>query len=298
MVCLPVFFFLAGLVSKDVRYSLGEFLRHKSLRLLVPYLFFGGVGYLFWLTIGRHFGADAGSDVAWYEPLVGMLYGTSDRLTHYPPLWFLPCLMCIEWLDYGMRQLSSVFARVLTMVALFSIGLLLSYFGILLPWGIGAAMLMLPLYELGRVAQRSIDKWVDSPAWLLVGAAIDSLLLLLPVYLINPHLKISMANLGNPLVAYVGFLLTVVCFTSVAILLSRYSRPLPLLSYIGRNTLLYLLTHMYVFSVIKAVSVYLLHMNLDIYTTLPGSLLLCVITMVVDVLPIWLIRKYLPFLSR
>lgn len=57
---IPLFFFLAGLFSHPDHYkSFADFWKHKTLRLLVPYIFFSVLNYLYWLLVARHMGADA-----------------------------------------------------------------------------------------------------------------------------------------------------------------------------------------------------------------------------------------------
>ena len=103
LLCLPAFFLTAGMFADD-QLSFIDYFRKKTLRLLVPYIAFGLLAWVAWLFIGRHYGADADAQVAWYQPLINMLYGTSDRMSHNAPLWFLTCLMVLEWLYFAVSR--------------------------------------------------------------------------------------------------------------------------------------------------------------------------------------------------
>lgn len=104
---IPVFFFLSGIFSHPSRYAtFGSFFRHKTIRLLLPYVIFNVLNYLYWLLIARHYGADADMDMSVTKPLLGILSGIEPWMYHYKPLWFLPCLMVAETLFWCTYRLS------------------------------------------------------------------------------------------------------------------------------------------------------------------------------------------------
>ena len=132
---IPLFFYLAGLfadVHKDLTPEV--YLQRQWRRLLLPYFSFGLLHYVLWWTVGRHFGADAGTTVAAWKPLWGIVWGNADSLTQYVPLWFLPCLFSTETLYYiGVRPALTRRARLLRMAALALLGASLSTLEVELP---------------------------------------------------------------------------------------------------------------------------------------------------------------------
>lgn len=67
LLCLPAFFFTAGLFA-NTRLSPKDFVLKKTMRLLVPLVVWGGLSWLAWFFIGRKYGADANDAPAWWKP--------------------------------------------------------------------------------------------------------------------------------------------------------------------------------------------------------------------------------------
>lgn len=96
-VALPLFFFISGyLFSFERHRQFRKFLYKRFRQLIIPYLWINLVAYLFWIAIGRHFGEDAASGLTWHEPLVGVLLGIGPQLTHDIPLWSLLSFFIVE----------------------------------------------------------------------------------------------------------------------------------------------------------------------------------------------------------
>ena len=104
LVCLPAFFFTAGLFA-NTQLSPKEFFLKKTMRLLVPLVIWGVITWFAWLCIGRKYGADANDCIVWWKPLQGMCYGDNRMMPHNPPLWFLYAMICMEWLYYAINRL-------------------------------------------------------------------------------------------------------------------------------------------------------------------------------------------------
>ena len=280
ILCLPAFFFTAGMFADD-KLSFEEYFRKKTVRLLVPYIIFGLLAWFAWLFVGRRYGADAEAQTAWFEPLTGMLLGTSNKLSHNAPLWFLTCLIVLEWLYFAIsRSRLSVGWQVAMLIVLSFVGILLGKWQIFLPWGISAAMIMLPIYWLGKLLAPILK--IEASA---IPLRIVCLILLVGIlgvgvcYLYNPDIKISMAKVGNPLLFYVGVFSVIAVWYALAQVFVRL-RVYRLFSYIGKETLWILGLHMPFFGAVKGVAM-LLHVPLSFFNTPGGCLTLWVATFIV-----------------
>lgn len=277
ILCLPAFFFTAGMFA-DETLSFVNYARKKSLRLFVPYLVFGLLAWLAWLLVGRRYGADADNMIAWYEPLLGMLWGTSDRLFHNAPLWFLTCLISLEWLYFALSRCRlSIWWQLLVLAVIAAIGVVLGKYGVVLPWGIVAAMIMLPIYWLGSVLAPALKQNASS---LSMGAVVATLFVGLigvaAAWLYNPDIKISVGRVGNPVLFYEGVIGVVAFWFALAQICTRL-RLTALFAFIGTETLWILGLHMPFFGLVKGVAM-LLHVPLAFFDTTLGCLTLWLAT--------------------
>lgn len=102
---MPLFFFLSGLLFKDRNYTTaGEIqhdfwewtgIRHKFRAYIVPFVFLYLGSYLWWLFVEGTFRP---LEEKWYMPLLDLVTMSKEFSGMAPnrPLWFLPCLFCVE----------------------------------------------------------------------------------------------------------------------------------------------------------------------------------------------------------
>ena len=295
LVCLPAFFFSAGLFA-STRLSPGEFFVNKTLRLLIPFLFWGAVSWLAWLLIGRHYGADAGTDLEWWRPLWGMLCGNTKMMPHNPPLWFLCCLMCLEWLHYGISRIPRKRLRWLIIFFLALLGCILSLDGRAWPLDVSAAFIVLPLYAFASENATLVkEKARTASALVLLLALIVSLAGVGTGYLFNGDVALAETRIGNPVIYYITILSVVVMWFSVSLLLERTGAPLRGLQYIGQNTLLVLCTHMPVFGMIKGIGL-VCRIPLEFFETTAGCLCLWVGAFVLILPATFFFNRFCPVL--
>lgn len=92
---MPLFFFVSGALHGESRLGMktATYARDLTHRLLVPYGFFFGIAYVFWLAT-RDLGSRSAKfrEVGWHEPLLAFISGGAMDLVVNPVLWFLPCL--------------------------------------------------------------------------------------------------------------------------------------------------------------------------------------------------------------
>lgn len=289
--CLPIFFFCAGFLHHSSSFSC--FLKKRMVRLLIPYVIFGIIAYLLWL-VTRHYGEDAASISSWWRPLAGMLYGTSDRLLHNRPLWFLTALFSLELVYNLLDKISKKYIKWAAIMILLLTGWLNSkYCPIILPWGIGAASVMLIFYA---IADAIKERLLFLPVPTLVLLLLMGIFATAVAFYFNPHIKISYNQFGNMFFFLLGVTGVIALWMSISMLLARLPVHLRFLQFIGSNTLTILCLHMPLFSIIKGITYFIFHLPLSIYQTVTGSLLLFIGSLIL-LLPIcWLLKKYAQWL--
>lgn len=294
MICLPAFFITAGICS-NTNMSPCVFFRRKTLRLLIPYILFSVISWVAWVCIAQRYGKDV-DHVEWWQPLIGILCGKVEMMPHNRPLWFLCCLISLEWLYYLVCMIPHKAGRIFGAICIGMSGCILSYFGKTGIWEITAAMLMLPIYAIGaegrewliRNASRcTIDKLSINLCAALLGIYIG--------YRFNPQFHISTCQVGNPFLFYLTAISAVGLWYSIALLLERMSsHATKALQYIGENTLIVLCTHIPVFGIIKGIAV-ICNASLDFFSTSLGCICLWGGTFAILMPAAYIINRYCPW---
>lgn len=291
--CLPAFFFLAGMFTRT-QYTAGEFFQHKTLRLMVPYVVFGILSWILWMLIGRNYGEDAQQIQAWYLPLVGMLRGNVHDLIQNPPLWFLCCLMILEWMYYGIHHIRSAAGRYVLYIILGGLGCIGGAWGWRNEWGILSAMIMLPIYAMGAEGASFLREKISSiPTAHLFLIWVASLVGIIGGFLWNKEINISAAQVGNPILFYITIIAVIGFWLSIAVYVERAFREIHSIHFLGCNTLLILCLHILVFGGIKGITL-LCGIPLSLYETTIGSLLLWLLSIVLLIPVICGINRFLP----
>lgn len=296
LVCLPAFFFAAGLFT-NAHVSPGVFFKKQTIRLLVPYIVWGILCWAVWFVIARHYGEeDADAQVSGWYPLVGMVCGKAEMLIHNRPLWFLCCLMSLEWIYYVLCRIPHVWLRWGIIIMTAAIGCVVSYVGHNWPWEVSAAMIILPLYAFSAENSTYIKEKAralrTSQLWLMVGCAIIGVS---AGYLYNGDVALHYTDIGNPLLYYLTIVSVVVLWFSVSLLIDKHLRPARLLSYIGQNTLFILCTHITTFGLIKGLAL-ICHIPLGFFEGTTGSLCLMGGAFLILLPTAYLMNRFCPWL--
>lgn len=292
---MPLFFFLSGYTFQARgNADAAPFLIKKARALLAPYFIFSFLTYLFWLVIGRKFGADAGEPISPLRPFLGIFYsvGVDDWMTHNVPMWFLTCLFVTEsaFFFLARRAGTPVLAAVtfLCAVAGFAIG------GLhlpRLPWSMDVALVAVSLYALGYFARGLGAESLPRP-WLPVLAA-TGLALVYTVSQANGLVDMNACRYGQPVLFYSGALLGILAVFALASLIPQNR----VLDYLGRNTLTIMAWHGVAGSVVKAMIVFGLGVPLAaLDRTLLANGAVAVSTLILLVPGIFIINRYLPFM--
>ena len=298
---IPAFFFISGLFFNTQKYpNVVSFFKERILKILVSYLFFNILTYLFWLVIGRHFGADADlTEVNLLSPLLGILLGDYLLLDHYRPFWFLACLISVEiFAFFSLKNLSKKLS-ILILMLFFLIAFLDYYYKFIhLPWGLNIAFSMIIFFILG----------VFLSSYLLYSKPIKkeknytALIILFSFFIVyycannNSEIKVFIREYGNYALFIIGSLSGIIFMISSFKLFAIYFPNVRFLQFIGQNTLLILVFHLIAFSAIKAVTYFILKLPLSIYEN--QWVVVCIsISSILLLYPVIIFfNKYLPFL--
>lgn len=295
LLCLPAFFFTAGMFT-NTQLSPKEFFHKKTTRLLIPFFVWGMISWLMWLLIGRNYGTDAGTETACWQPLTGLLWGKAELLSMNVPLWFLCCMISLEWIYYGIGQFRQTWLRWSVIVLLCILGCLCSYWRHTCIWEISAAMIVLPLYALGAEYREWIKEHVHScPTYLWLLLLTGSLVGIWVGVTFNAGIELHTTYIGNPLLYYLSVSAVVVFWLSVSVLIEKYCRHTQLLHFIGQNTLFILCTHILTFGAIKGAAL-MCHASLDFFETTTGCLCLWVGSFLILLPVAYVVNRYCPIL--
>ncbi len=284
---VPTFFALSGLFFKTYD-SLSTFFRKKCNQLIIPLIFTVFFLSLPWnILLELH----AGNSLI-INNLVFMPGTNRFNFGMAPGAWFVLCLLFIESFFY----LLSVFFRgniyVLSFVSLFAgiTGYMLNVVGISLPIWIDTALTSLPFFNFGVLLGLYSDvvkSDMSSKQW---GVLFISFLFFL----------FSICLLGEGEIFYAGnrYSVNLICLYGgggagilIVILVSKIIKSFPLISYVGRFSLIVLLTHQLYLFVLRNI-IYQLHLPQDNYLI---SLVLFIIVVLLSYPTIFLCKKYLPW---
>lgn len=277
---MPLYFILSGLFFKDYAGGIREFLLRKFNRILVPYLFFLGL----------------------YVALVKAVYLLTGYILGeiWAPLWFL---LCLFWMNvifatvyYAVRQVSSneLVSEILLGVIMLGTGIGGYYVGCL-PLCLGSAMTSMPFLWMGYLLNRKLQFF-----GLKIGngwALLTSIVLFVALHYMYVGENLFYINsYGTPLpLIYLSGLLG----TLAVLLLSRVIKRLPVISYIGRYSIIVLCTHMAIVRCIIAAASALPTCGNDAFwsSNLVQSFCILALTIACSVFCCWFLSRYLPWFT-
>ena len=273
---MPLYFILSGLFFKDYAGGIREFLLRKANRILIPYLFF--------MALYR-----VSAKAVWL--LTGI--GIGDV---WAPLWFL---LCLFWMNIVFATLYYIVKRLIPdgIKSEIILGLIVLGIGIAgylagdLPLNIGTALTSLPFLWMGYFLNRRLHfLQLGITRWWSLLTAIVLLAMLHFTYAGDNFFYLNIYNAPLFLIYLSGLLGTL-----GVLLLSRGIRWLPVISYIGRYSIIVLCTHM---AVVKAViaALCLLPIGWDDADIVP-SLIVLALTIVGCMFCCWFLSKYLPWFT-
>lgn len=246
---MPLYFILSGLFFKN--YGFRTFIIKKTNRLLIPYTFFYVVtGVLIPVVVYRLFGYS----IAHYNSygFRAVLSIFSERIICNPSIWFLFCLFEVNVFFYILFFIAKHFKKSSLLLGILSfvlgvVGLFLSYKNIQLPYYVDSSFTALPFFYFGFFLRNHTSflyrKNSTSSVWLSIVFIIATYLVI--HFFSFGRLSIIDNTVGGPR-GYAQVYPYGIMGTMAVLLLSRLIGRVPVLSYIGRYSIIVLCTHVYV----------------------------------------------------
>lgn len=250
---VPIFFYAAGLTLKLGAGSTWQMLQRRAPALLKPYLIFGLLGYAFYL-LGFAAAQAAGLqlqqfDYGLFRPLWGVLYGSvGDGLLVNSPIWFLPALLIASGLVYSLNsRISSATVRYAVCLTLLVAGAALAQQA-KMPWSFSSALCATVFMQMGVDHQRSLglQPWSRQRLWLLLPVCF-----LLSLWApLNGDVGLAGPTVNNPVL----FVLFALVGIGLSLALTQLiAHRLPVLIWLGKNSMGVLVFHMLAIKGVKVV---------------------------------------------
>lgn len=285
---VPTFFALSGLFFSTYD-SFNTFIKKKINQLVIPLLFTFIVLSLPWtILLELHSGGSISINNLLFIPDTYKLnFGMA------PGAWFVLCLLLIVLFFYLIYIISKGNLFVLSLVA-FSAGIsgyLLNVIDVSLPIWIDTALTSMPFFLMGMVLGRYsviLRSDLSSTKW-WVALIISALIF-----------GYSIHMLGDGYIFYAGnrYSVNLICLfmgggagVLLVILISKIINKLPLISFIGRYSLIMLLTHQFYLFILRNF-VYQLNIQQD---NIIVSFILFVIVVILTIPTILFCKKFLPW---
>lgn len=278
IVRMPLYFILSGLFFKTYNGSL-SFLIKKTNKILIPFLFFYLIGNIAFYTI------------KFFAPqyLITAANGIFDLFNNRQffngPIWFL---LCLFWCNIYFCQIFFLFkndiARIITVIFLGTFGWWLGYKDYFVPLFLDVAMTSLPFFTFGYYLKKSnilypnkYDKYN-----LLISFSFWGVSFLLTNV---THYRLSLHY--NGVNGWSTYFIAIASVMSILFLCKRIKR-LPILSYIGRYSIILLCVHHMIY---RPVTVILRITNID---WLNNIYVIAGITLLLSTLCIPLCIRFIP----
>jgi fucose 4-O-acetylase-like acetyltransferase len=256
---IPLFFCLGGIFIKS-SYPAADFLKKNFIRLIVPYLIFGVMGWLV-NDIKNVLLHRPSEDL--FQSITGLLFWMDmPHLKHYGfVLWFLPALFWARILCFWLIKFPKINEWLMFMLCALCAYVFSNLVSITLPFGLDKGLVALPWVFMGFIFYRHKENFLAWNVWKVAAAAM--LVFLICIFDNMPHLDMATKNVGYifitlPYTFAVIFL--IVHFAHKASLtkfslLKKYSA---LMSLFGIQSVLVYIIHPYTNNIAYLLSTYVL----------------------------------------
>lgn len=243
---MPLYFTLSGLFFKD--YSPKVFIAKKVNNILVPFIFWLFISELIYFAWQLVVTREIVTPLIFQDPEIHTVNSNG-------PIWFLFALFNVNLIFYGISFLLKDFKKIFLAVIILSFaGFLCFSANINLPFWLDASLSALPFFFLGFFFRKI--KFISSKRnFRILLAGIGFCLLSYLIYYTFGENCVGFRNnyfYGNPLLAYLNSCL----FVAGILLLCQMIRWLPIISYLGRFSIIVLVLHwpiaMYLPSILSA----------------------------------------------
>lgn len=239
---MPFYFLVSGIFFKSYG-SLINLAKKKTNKLVIPFIFFYILAYLILVPYNELF------DAHFLQDHPKDYWKAHSFLTDIPrtgylnnPIWFLLCLFWCNILYYFASLKDKVFFKTIVVAAYTCIGLVLWHCEIFIPFHLSTALVAMPYFHIGSILKKSpllrptkYDKY-----GIAIAVAICCILLLIyPLHITASVMWFQNTITGSVLVFYIISFIMVIA----ALLFCKQVKHLPIVSYLGRYSIIILGTH-------------------------------------------------------
>lgn len=285
---MPLYFFLSGLFFKEYENFFG-FLKRKTNKLLIPFLFFYLITSFLMPNLLYQFGYTVEKTQS--LGISGLWAFLNKEQFSNGPIWFLWCLFLLNIIFYLIYIVAQRTTRPLPVLLLLGallggLGMACSINGVNLRGFLDTALTALPFFCIGYVFRKYTRILYDNSfdKYLLVIICVCAVITIVGGG--NSSYKANHFNM-HPLLVYIRGM----SGTLFIVFLAKYLKNLPFISYWGRYSIMVLLTHGLLLQVYIPI-VKKLHLGDDL-----SVVLLLIGTMFSYNLVIPLMKKYLPYVT-
>lgn len=277
---IPMYFFLSGLFFK-LYDGFVDFTRRKVNNIIIPLIFFLLIGLVY--AVLRNLGETH------FNVSAALAKLPSNPIHLNGPMWFLVALFEVNIIYYLLQKFLPRWATILSAVALSAIGYAIVRNGYLLEPYLDIAFIAMPFFILGSEAKRNNLLTTGPNVWLRIAFAVVVFFLL---YFFAGEINMSARHYPNYFLLY---LLPGVAILSLMFICQYIKKPVPLISYLGRYSIIVLGTHYFVLFPCKAVLAKVL--GLPSSGSVPLFLMTLAVTLAAEFPIIYLLKKYVPRLT-
>lgn len=286
---MPLYFILSGLFFKTYS-GFGGFIKKKANKLLIPFLFCYFVTILP-STILLNSITSAKTNI---NEIIYNNYGRIN-LGINGASWFLLCLFLINLYFYIIFLITKHNIKWITVLSCLSgfAGYILNSYELYLPMWMDTALTAMPFFLFGYYLRKYTNILQSHSNYKDIVTGILSLLFIVCIYYINSLRGLEIICYGDNiydigiLSLYTGGLFG----TYLILIFARYFGRIPIISYIGRYSIVVLLTHLLYIFIIR---------NIMFQMEIPQDSILVstsvfIITILFSIPTIWFCKKYLPY---
>ena len=238
---MPMFFFISGFFYKRKNYSIKEYIDRKAKSLLVPYISFGIFHYLVSVAF-------AGPSI---KPVLHLLTVNTEGLPIAGALWFLTALFLTDTIYFLLDKWNAMWLIIPAVLIGSFADQILPY---PLPWALSAACVGLGLYWLGQISKKYENKLekIYNMNWfqiLIVGAITTGLIF------VNEYVNMREGKYGFLPLFWINAWLSICLGISISKLICKTDK-IEWLTYIGRNSIVYVCLNQIVIQVLCKVFSY------------------------------------------
>lgn len=285
---MPLYFILSGMFFKTYN-DFSSFTKKKTNRLLIPYFFsliFIAVPSVFFLD---HMNGNNTTFTSFTDDK-GRIY-----MGIVPSAWFLVCLFQVNLYFYSIFILARQNIKSISIICIL-LGLLVFFInssGLYLPVWFDTSLTVMPFFLLGYLLKNSSNTLYESITKKHILHFILSLSILLSSFYILEHQHLeSLSFYHNDFkIKIISLYLGGVSGSYAILLISKYFQHIPIISYIGRYSIVVLITHQPLLFIIRNI-IYQLRIN---FVTITDNLIVYALIILLSLPTIKICIKYLPY---